>query len=420
MEEILKRIFLENQEFIKTLKYIERNITIPKTEQIKILTGSRRSGKTYLLYSQCKKIAIDPVLFLDFEDERILEINSLKNYDIILDSYHRLFPNNRPVLFFDEIQSLRNWHLYVKRMYAKGFQIYITGSNSNLLSREISTYLSGRGIEINIFPFSFSEFLKLKENRIDFRDFVLKKVKILNLFDEYLFWGGFPEVIRSEDKQNSAKTIFNLLFYKDIISRFSHSEFALKLIINKLIENVGKSFSLSKLHHKIQVIQKISKPTVIECVNSLHLPFLVETVLPYRKSFVNRERERKIYFLDNSFIMLGSISIDKGKLLENLVFIELKRREQKIHYYKTFKGLEIDFVTIDQALNVIEMIQVSFDLADFDTKERELKSLIAGNNELNCDSAKILTYNQEEIIEKDGLEIEVIPVWKWLLNHKSE
>ena len=148
MEDILKRIILENQDIIENKIIIPRCYKIPKTEQICIISGPRRSGKTYLLYSIAQKVRKDRILFLDFDDERVLSLSSLGNYDVIIDSYKRLYGGSTPILFFDEIQSLKNWHLYVKRLYSHEYKIYITGSNSQLLSKEIATYLTGRGINL--------------------------------------------------------------------------------------------------------------------------------------------------------------------------------------------------------------------------------------------------------------------------------
>jgi len=177
MEEILKRIILENQEIISNINLIPRNYSIPKTEHIKVLTGIRRCGKTYILYEYAKKLNPEHVLFLDFEDERLIGLNALKNYDCIIDAFKTLYPQMEPVLFFDEIQNLKNWHLYLKRLHVKGYKIYVTGSNAHLISREIATYLKGRSLETTIHPFSFSEFLRIKKIKISPKDSIINQQK---------------------------------------------------------------------------------------------------------------------------------------------------------------------------------------------------------------------------------------------------
>ena len=415
MEDILKRIILENQERIEQKQLIPRYLKLPKIEQISIITGLRRSGKTSLLYNETNRYLKEDVLFLDFEDERLVMLNTLSSYDCIIDSYKRLFENRKPILFFDEIQGLKNWHLYVKRLYTQGYKIYLTGSNSDLVTRDISTYISGRGIEFEILPFSFSEYLQLKGKEIRENERYTKIPQILNLFDDYLINGGLPEIIRSEDKMLSIRSIFDLLFYKDLIVRFKCSEYGVKLVISKLVENVGKTFSLNKLHNKLKPIYDISKPTTIHYVNILEKPYLIQTVFQYRRSFVQRESERKVYFMDNSFITMNSIGPDLGKLLENLVFIELKRRQKELYYHKTTKGFETDFVVPKEK----EAFQVSYSLKDVETREREIRALISTMNELDFKHGTILTYNEEEILSISGFDIKVIPVWKWLLDNKQ-
>jgi uncharacterized protein len=208
MENILKRIILENQALISDKKLISRNYSIPETDHITVITGIRRCGKTYILYEKAKTFETERILFLDFEDERLIGLNSLSNYDIIIDSYKTLFPNLKPVLFFDEIQNLENWHLYLKRLQVKGYKIYVTGSNAHLISREIATFLKGRSLETTIFPFSFTELIKLKNIELQQKDYIINQPKILNLFNEYLQYGGFPEVIKvdPDEKDTNPQT----------------------------------------------------------------------------------------------------------------------------------------------------------------------------------------------------------------------
>ena len=206
----MSRIIIENQELIKKKKVLLRNINIPDIGSINVLTGIRRCGKTYVLYENAKKYNQDRVLFIDFEDERLVRLNLLDNYDIILDSYKKIYPDKKPIIFFDEVQNLKNWHLYIKRLHVAGYKIFVTGSNAYLLSKDIATFLKGRSIETNIHPFSFKEFLKVKSKDFKNRDFYVKVPEILNLFDEYLVYGAFPEVINANiyDKRKVIKNIY--------------------------------------------------------------------------------------------------------------------------------------------------------------------------------------------------------------------
>jgi len=370
MEDILKRIILENQEIIAGKKLISRDYVLPETGHITVLTGIRRCGKTHVLYEKAKKIEPERILFLDFEDERLIGLNSISNYDIIIDSYKTLFPNLEPVLFFDEIQNLGNWHLYLKRLHVKGYKIYVTGSNAHLISREIATFLKGRSLETTIYPFSFPEFLKLKNIELQHKDYIINQPKILYLFEEYLQYGGFPEVIKvdADDKRTMAKNIYNLLFYKDLVTKFDKDDYLLKLVVNKITENITKDFSVTSLANKIISVYKTSVPTVTDYFNILPEPFLTSNIYQYRTSFVQRESKRKTYLADNSFIYLNRVAPDKSRLFENLVFNFLQRKHSELFYYRTSNNLEVDFFIHEPESKTL--IQASYSLENSDTRER--------------------------------------------------
>jgi predicted AAA+ superfamily ATPase len=412
MEDVLKRIILENQEIISGKKLISRNYSIPETDHITVLTGIRRCGKTHVLYEKAKKFEPERILFLDFEDERLINLNSRSNYDIIIDSYKTLFPSLEPILFFDEIQNLENWHLYLKRLHVKGHKIYVTGSNAHLISREIATFLKGRSLETTIYPFSFPEFLKLKNIELQQKDYIINQPKIVNLFDEYLQYGGFPEVIKVEvdDKRTMAKNIYNLLFYKDLVTKFDKDDYLLKLVVNKIAENITKDFSVTSLANKIISVYKTSVPTVTDYFNILPEPFLTTKIYPYRSSFVQRETKRKTYLADNSFIFLNRVAPDKSRLFENLVFNFLQRKHSELFYYRTSNNLEVDFFIHEPESK--KLIQACYSLENSDTREREIKSLLKAMDEQNMDVGFIYTNNNSEEITTNNKTIIIIPLWK--------
>lgn len=414
--EIIKRIILENPQVIKNKKFIIRNYNIPQSDSIIVLTGIRRCGKTYTLYEIAQKYNVEEILFLDFEDERLIGLNALSSYDLIIDAYKMLFPGKKPVLFFDEIQNLKNWHLFLKRLHVAGYRIFVTGSNANLISRDIATYLKGRSIEINIFPFSFREFLKLKNVIITREDQYIDQPKVLNLFDEYLMYGGFPEVIKAEteDKRLIAKNIYNLLFYKDLVTRFDKDVYLLKLIVSKITENITKEFSISGLSKKIISIYKTSVPTINSYFSVLPEPFLTTNIYPYRRSFLIRQAKRKTYLADNSFIFLNTIEQDRSRLLENAVFNHLLRKYEVLYYYKTNNNKEVDFYITSDDVKI--MIQVSYLINDEETKKRELSSLKKAMNEQDLKNAFIFTYNTAGEEMWNDKKIEIVPFWKVLLN----
>ncbi len=408
----LGRIIIANQELIFSKKIIKRAYNIPSTEHITVLIGVRRCGKTYTLYNLAQKYKKEEILFLDFEDERLLDLNNMKNYDLIIDAYKKIFPNKTPILFFDEIQNIKNWHFYLKRLHVSGYKIHVTGSNANLISREIATFLKGRSLETTIFPFSFNEFLKLKNKTFSKTEKLTKTAHILNLFDEYLQFGGFPEVIKValNEKRVVAKNIYNLLFYKDLIAKYDKNEYLLKLIINKITENITKEFSITSLANKIQPIYKTSTNTVTEYFNLLPEPFLTNNIYQYRTSFVVRQSKRKTYLADNSFIFLNRINTDKSRLFENLVFNYLQRKYNDIFYYKTTNNKEVDFFINNDSNKLL--IQVSITLQNFDTRQREIKALLKAMEEQQLKKGYIYTFNETDEIKIKNKIINVIPFWK--------
>lgn len=416
MEFILKRIILENQEIIAGKSLISREYSIPETDAITVLTGIRRCGKTHILYEKAKQLEPKRILFLDFEDERLIALNTLSGYDIIIDSYKTIFPHLEPVLFFDEIQNLENWHLYLKRLHVKGYKIYVTGSNAHLISREIATFLKGRSLETTIYPFSFQEFLKLKKVELLPKDRIINQPKIVNLFEEYLRYGGFPEVIKVDvsDKRTIAKNIYSLLFYKDLVAKYDKDDYLLKLVVSKITENITKEFSITSLANKIISVYKTSVPTVADYFNILPEPYLTTNIYQYRTSFVQRESKRKTYLTDNSFIFLNRVAPDNSRLLENLVFNYLQRKYSEIYYYKTTNNKEVDFFINKEQIKAL--IQVSYSIENTETREREIKSLLKAMEEQNMDIGFIFTWNKEEKIIINDKTIKIIPFWKEALN----
>nr|NQU92082.1 ATP-binding protein [Bacteroidota bacterium] len=417
--DIIKQIILENQDFIASRNLIAREVNIPKTDNIIIFTGIRRSGKTSFLYLEARKIPIEKVLYLDFEDERLTFINSLPNYEVILESYCELYPDTQPILFLDEVQSLDSWHLFVKRLHAKGFKVFISGSNADLLSREIATYVSGRGIEIFVHPFSFNEFLKFKNIDHSIKSRLTKKALLKSAFNEYLTYGGFPEVVKAEqnDKRIIIKNIFSLIFYKDLIAKQNRNETLMRLIIQKVNENVGKAFSLSNMANKINPVYSTNRQTVHEYYQLLHLPYLIDDMVQYRKSILKRESERKAYFADNALISNLSVGQDYGKLLENMVYNSLFQTREEVFYYKTSNSLEVDFLTEKSGKN--ELFQVSYDISNSTTFEREIKALQKAMKETGLKESILLTADQKQTIETNGHKINILPCWEWLLDNEQ-
>ncbi len=426
-KDIFKELIVEFQE--KKLPFIaERNIVIPtNTEKIISVIGVRRSGKTYALFQTIKNLLkntpIEKIVYINFEDER-LELKA-EELGLLIEAYKELYPEiplNEVYFFFDEIQNIKGWERFVRRVYDNySKNIFITGSNSKLLSTEIATSLRGRTITYKVFPLSFKEFLKFKD--FDFKEkdfFSLEKRTILkNFFNEYMKFGGFPEIVKVEDKDLKIKILqeyFEVMIYKDIVERYQiKSPTILKYFTKRLIESIGKPVSINNIYNELKSQgYKVSKDTLYEFFDMLEAVFFVLVVKKFSKSVLKTElSQKKAYLVDNGFLTaLTFLFLENyGKLLENVLAKELIARECEIFYFKEKK--ECDFIVIKN--KDIIPIQVSYSLQDKKTKEREIKGLLEALNFLNKKEGIILTYEEKDEITVEDKNIKIIPMYEFLL-----
>lgn len=410
---ILKQIILKNQARIQEVKVYKREYTFEKQANY-VIVGSRRAGKTYLLFQIIQDIikqgSIEEILYINFEDERLIELNH-KELNQILESYSELY-EHKPKLFFDEIQNVEHWEKFVRRLADEGYKIHITGSNSQMLSTQIASTLGGRFIVKEVLPLSFKEFLQ-------FNDFVLEKnyefssqlVQVKKHFAAYFKYGGFPEILKFEDKRTYLSNLFQKLLYGDIIARYQvKNDKALLLLAKKIAESVNNETSVNRIKNLIKSIGvPIGTATIFEYLEYFNESYLIFPIVNYLNKFVEKETKKKYYFLDNGILMLFLHNQDT-KLLENLVFVELKRRFDEVYYYK--RNFETDFYIPKEDL----LIQVSYDMTDIETEQRELKALQKAKKELNCKNTIIITYDTNKELMLDGKNIKVISAWKWLLS----
>ncbi len=411
--EKLKRIIREYEEI--GFEGLARGISsdVIQLESALTIIGPRRAGKTTYLREIIQTIGLKHFLFLNFEDERILQIQGI---DPFLDAYYELY-NEKPYIFIDEVQNAENWHLKVRRLIDQNFKVFITGSNANLLSSEIATHLAGRAFVKKIMPFHFQEFLKLK--RIDFSQDAIyskKRFQIIKNFDEFLRFGGFPEIIQTNLKRELLQQYFDIVFYKDMIVRHHiRQETGLRLIIQKLLENLGKSYKIANLKNRVAQLHPINKQTVFDYLRILQESFFVQHIKNFKKSFLQRETERKTYFIDNGFLNILSLDMNNGKLLENLVFLELLKRDKPVFYFRDKN--ECDFVCASKG-TVTFAAQVTWELSH-SNQEQEISGLLEVLNAYNLQSGFILTHSQEEDLDVQGKNIFVRPVWKWTLSEEN-
>ena len=394
-------------------------------KRILAIVGPRRAGKTYFMYQlirsllQGTRYSKKDILFLDFEDYRLREFTA-DAVDELFAAFHQLAGQTPRFLFFDEIQNLQNWNHVLRTLHNRGqFKIVVSGSNSKLLSREIATELRGRYEDILMLPFSFREYLGYRE--ISYTPASLHTAArgdIMAAFDDYMRHGGFPEVAMARNETEQRKLLqgyFKTIFYRDILERYNiKARHVLDALMNDMMENYSSLFSITRFEKQLKSNDLPgSKRTIANYFHYLTEAFFV--IANEKFSYSSRRRimnPKKAYLTDTGFTALGRpFTENRGRIIENIVAIELFRREMDIYYFKDRR--ECDFI-IRAGRNPAHAIQVCWELNDRN-REREFVGLVDACRSLGLTSGIILTYAQEEKQEKDGLKISVLPVWKWLL-----
>lgn len=404
----------------------EQEITFEKSLKRAVsIIGPRRTGKTYEMFFLIRKLrqtyGIEKVLYINFE-RADLEPLSYKDLVIMLESYYEIYPRNENTkiwLFLDEIQNVSEWERFVRTCLDDGLSVFLSGSSSKLLSREVATSMRGRNISYNFYPFSFREFLLAKKFNIKKYYSSKEKSSLHNLLNEFLLFGGYPEaVIFGKEREKIIKDIFDTAIYKDVIERGKIRNIKiLKLLIKALL--TSKEFSIHRFYNfiKSQGI-KTSKNAIYKYADYLEDAFFVFFLRKHDLSYKNKEQSLpKIYFIDNGLLTINGID-DKGRLLENLVFLELLIRNKDIAYYQNSLKEEVDFV-IKKGKKVQQLIQVCYDISDFMTMNREKRILIKASREFNCSDLIIINMSEEKEEKTDGGKIKYIPLWKWLLEKRE-
>ena len=424
--ETIIRVIMDFQEQ-KLPSLIKREIDVPLELKIRraiSIIGPRRAGKTFFMFQLIKsllekEVGRNRILYINFEDYRLAGID-YKDFGRLIEVYYELFPENRrkkAYFFFDEVQNVEGWERVVRTLIDReNAQIFITGSSSKLLSREVATQLRGRTLTYRVFPFSFREFLEARRFRLKTNMSSYDKNRLLHLLDEYLRWGGYPEaVIESGRRERILEEIWEVTIARDIIDRWKIRNIkVLRLLIRALKES--KELSIHRLHNYLKSMGiRVSKNTLYSYLEYLNDSLVVFPLKKFSYSYKDVEKSiPKIYFVDNGlYAGEGYLS----RLLENLVFIELMRRgytvNENIFYWKEQTGREVDFI-IRRKNRVEQLIQVCYELTP-ENEKREIMSLVKASSKLNCGKLLVVTWDQEEKIEKGGRRIKIIPLWKWLL-----
>ncbi|MBF0101437.1 MAG: ATP-binding protein [Desulfobacterales bacterium] len=400
MRHILKRIISDfHHRPYPEMTFRHKNIEI-NLEKIVAIIGPRRAGKTYMLFQLMKELEHQGVpkhqiLYINFEDER-LELEG--HYDVILEAYFELYPEaeiSQCYFFFDEIQELHQWEKFVRRIYdTQTKHIFITGSNAGFLSKEIASSLRGRAISYEIMPLSFKEFLQFKHIDMSDRSSIRNASMVNRAYEDYILWGGYPELVNVDShlKIKILHEYFNVMIYRDLIEIYGIRDVSmLKYQIKRMISSFTKEFSINKLYNdfKSQGIA-ISKNLIYQTTERIFSIYMMACVEKYDPSVIKREiSNKKIYLYDNGFASVSNYIFfeDRGKLLENMVFSNLRHFTEEIFFLKN--GWECDFLAFISSKNSV-LIQVT-ECLDSDTVGRELKGLEQARKRISASECLILT-----------------------------
>ena len=405
-------------------KFEKRELKVPlNLGKILTIIGPRRAGKTYYLYQLIAEledsgIKRKQILYLNFEDERL---NFSNNYDLIIETYLELYPDLKLddlYIFYDEIQEIPNWEKYIRRIYdTMTKKIVLTGSNAKMLSKDIATSLRGRSISYEIMPLSFSEYLLF--NQIDLKEkYSTKgKIKIKKLFNEYLFWGGYPELvkIKKQFKVEILQEYFDVMIYRDLVERYAIKNVSIvKYLIKRMISSFTKEFSVNKLYNELKSKGfSISKDTIYKLIEQISSIYFLTIVEKYEPSVIKRElTNKKLYLYDNGFISAIQYiySEDRGKLLENVVFTFLRNKYKNVFFLKN--SFECDFLVFSEDKQTL-LIQVT-DRLHYDNIDRELSGLIKSSKRFKNAKLLILINSKKNNLQIPN-NIEVKEVYNWLL-----
>ncbi|HAQ18877.1 MAG TPA: AAA family ATPase [Prolixibacteraceae bacterium] len=431
MLQLLKEIILNAQEGI-LFTGTRRNLEVRSVEKkATILIGVRRCGKSTLLNQVISRLISEGVskenfLYVNFFDDRLAQIKS-ESLDIVLEAYFMIYPakkvQEKVYFFFDEIQVVQGWEAFIDRVLrTENCEVYLTGSSAKMLSKEIGTQMRGRALSWELFPFSFIEYLDHSGIKSSFPATTQDRILIQKSFENFYEQGGFPEVI-GLDKPLRIKIhqeYFNSILFRDLIERYdiAHPK-ALVDLSRKLLENVASLYTLNGSTNFLKSLgHKVPKNSVAEYLSWFEDAYFLFTVRIFSASISkSNANPKKIYCIDHAFVrsVTSGVLVNSGHLLENIVFVALRRLNIKLYYYKTSMNQEIDFLMQDQQRN-ITLIQVCQTLVNPVTRQREISALQIAMNELGLSKSILVTQDESEnIVVKEAI-IEVIPIWKFLLD----
>lgn len=387
--------------------------------QIKVITGIRRCGKSIF---STQLLAGKKYGYVNFDDEKLSDLQA-PELEEVLKAVYEVY-GQIDFLFLDEIQNVTGWELFANRLQRQGLNLVITGSNAKLLSRELATHLTGRHIAIELFPFSFEEFLRSK--KIGFSPETTKTIGLIKgALRSYMEGGGFPEALTEPDPLLYVKNVYSTILLKDILWRHKiRYTRTFRELASYVLTNFAREVSFNKLKNIFKLGSDHTTKNYLGFLEESYLIFLIEKFSYKKKESILENR--KAYVIDTGLIKAVSFRFqeDISHLYENVVAVELLRRkaqdpQREIYYWKNSQQEEVDFI-IKEGIKITQLIQVCYDLSSDKTKEREFRALLKGSKELQCQNLLVITADEEgeETIHWFGTtrKIRCIPIWKWLLD----
>jgi predicted AAA+ superfamily ATPase len=418
---VLKQILASNQKDIELYQIVPRELPSDEFER-RVFIGVRRAGKSFMLYQKMQQMLAEghgweDMLYLNFEDDRLADFKS-EDFEMILECHAEMY-DKRPMLFLDEVQNIDGWEKFARRLADAKYKVWITGSNAKMLSSEIMTTLGGRFLSTEVYPYSFQEFLKIKEVPYDENSLLAteSRAKMLRSWKEFFEWGGLPESVSLSVKRDYLTSTLQMIYLGDIVDRNKISNAnLLRLLLKKIAESVKQHISYNRLSNVLSSVSgKITMPTVSKYIEYSEAAWLLLRLRNISSAFANKESLCKYYFIDNGVLHLFLLDSDTA-LLENLTALTLFRKyghdkdNERIFFYND--KVEVDFYIPEEKL----AIQASYSLTGSDsTYDREVDALKKIPNALECNRRVILTYDEFDTVTDEFGTIEVMPLWNWIL-----
>ena len=432
-KDLLKSIIRSFQTEPLPQDIIKRDMDLPVDSGAVIsVIGSRRAGKTYLILETIQQllgrgVPKENIIYINFEDERLIDLK-VGDLDTILQAYRELYPDtplSETYIFFDEIQNVDGWEKFVRRIHDSiTKRVYITGSNSKMLSTEIATELRGRTLPYEVFPLSFREYLRFRDIPQDQNDLYSPSVhaKVMNALEEYLLYGGFPEVITRERllKIKTLQEYLNVMITNDLVKRYEIKSLkSIQFFVRQVLNSNTKEFSVNKIYNSFKSVQlPIAKSALydyLEYAQTIYLAFVLNKYVYSDR--LKEQTSKKIYAIDSGLYNAVNTSVldDRAKLLENAIFLQIYRNTKEVSFYKD-EYSECDFIICEQS-KPKKAIQVCYSLESDETRKREVRGLVRACKALRLTEGTIVTYQTSEAATvEDGVQVQIVPAAEYLLS----